>query len=66
MLIPTRKVYHQPSMIAYKACSPGTYLENTLWRSFFLSDPVRPVGVVEDVDGVDDAKLSVIYAPTGP
>jgi len=35
-------------------------------RSFFLSDPVRPVGGVEDDDGVDDARPSVLYAPTGP
>ena len=35
-------------------------------RSFFLSDPVRPVGGVEDADGVDDARPSVLYAPTGP
>ena len=33
---------------------------------FFLSDPVRPVGGVEDADGVDDAWPSVLYAPTGP
>ena len=35
-------------------------------QSFFLSDPVRPVGGVEDADGVDDAWPSVLYAPTGP
>ena len=35
-------------------------------RSFFLSDPVRPVGGIEDVDGVDDSRPSVLYAPTGP
>ena len=36
------------------------------YNSFFLSDPVRPVGGVEDADGVDDARPSVLYAPTGP
>ena len=40
--------------------------KNTNRRSFFLSDPVRPVGGVEDADGVDDARPSVLYAPTGP
>ena len=35
-------------------------------RSIFLSDPVRPVGGVEDADGVHDARPSVLYAPTGP
>jgi len=28
----------------------------------FLSDPVRPVDGVEDADGVDDARPSVLYA----
>ena len=35
-------------------------------RSIFLSDPVRPVGGIEDAVGVDDAWPSVLYAPTGP
>ena len=38
----------------------------TVRRSIFLSDPVRPVGGVEDADGVHDARPSVLYAPTGP
>ena len=33
---------------------------------FFLSDPVRPVDGVKDADGVDDARPSVLYAPTSP
>ena len=35
-------------------------------RSIFLSNTVRPVGGVEDADGVDDARTSGLYAPTGP
>ena len=37
--------------------------------TFFLSDPLRPAGnvwAVWGVDGVDAARLSVLYAPTGP
>ena len=33
---------------------------------FFLSDPLRPVGGIEDTDGVDDARPSVLYVPAGP
>ena len=32
-------------------------------QSFFLCDPVRPVGSVEDVEGVNDARPSVLYTP---
>ena len=28
-----------------------------------FGDPVRPVGSVEDVDGVNDARPSVLYTP---
>ena len=41
-------------------------LDVVLRRSIFLSDPVRPVGGVEDADGVGAARPSVLYASSGP